>query len=153
MDPEFDERPFVDQQRQPLPRGQLVLGVLRLDLFSTAAQLDLLAPAAETLGQRAQRAGGGIGRHGREVKRTTSYFARCTARPSRRPGVSGSSEGGSYFPTADVTLQGWGHHLQGGGPGGVIAASIGHLPRLRPRRGDSAATYRSTSARASRRTP
>ena len=57
MDAQFDERAVVDQQRDPLARGQLLGGVLRGDLLGPAAQLDLLAPLSQILGQRAQEAG------------------------------------------------------------------------------------------------
>ena len=64
MDPELDERALVDQQREPLARGQLLGGVLGGDLLLTAAELDLLAPGLEILDQRSEQArAGGVGRH------------------------------------------------------------------------------------------
>ena len=59
VDPELDERPLVDQQRQPLARGQLLARVLGGDLLLAATEPDLLAPCTQIFGERAQQAGGG----------------------------------------------------------------------------------------------
>jgi hypothetical protein len=62
VDPELDERAVVDQERDPLTRGQLLARVLGLDLVRAASQLDLLAPRPQILGERPQQAGGrGVG--------------------------------------------------------------------------------------------
>jgi hypothetical protein len=62
VDPELDEGPGVDQQIQSLARGELVTRVLGGDLLLAPAELDLLAPRAQVLGERAQQAGGrGVG--------------------------------------------------------------------------------------------
>ena len=65
MDAQFDERAVVDQQRDPLARGQLLGGVLRGDLLGPAAQLDLLAPGGQVRGERTKQAGRrrGVGGH------------------------------------------------------------------------------------------
>jgi hypothetical protein len=47
VDSELDERPFVDQQRQPLARGQLVGRVLGYNLLGPSALLDLLTASLE----------------------------------------------------------------------------------------------------------
>jgi hypothetical protein len=49
VDAELGEGALVDQQGEPLARGQLVLGVLALDPFGAAAQLRLLAPLVQVL--------------------------------------------------------------------------------------------------------
>ena len=55
MDPELGERALVDQQREPLARGELVLLVLAGDLLLASAQPRLLAPLVKLLDERAQR--------------------------------------------------------------------------------------------------
>ncbi len=92
VDPELDERPLVDQQRQPLAGGQLLLCVLTGDLLLTTAEPDLLAAGGEILGERAQQAGGGsVGGHGRsrvrgEAESGTYYFSLCARDRRRRQG-------------------------------------------------------------------
>src|SRR5947209_18780676 len=64
MDAKLDKRPIVDQQSQPLTRGQLLLRMLCRDLLVPASLLDLLPASAKILGQRPQQAGGrGVSRH------------------------------------------------------------------------------------------
>ncbi len=58
VDAELGERALVDQQRQPLARGELVLLVLAGDLLLAAAELRLLAPLVQLLDERAQRRAG-----------------------------------------------------------------------------------------------
>jgi hypothetical protein len=63
VDAELDERALVDQQRQPLARGQLLAGVLGGDLLRSPAELDLLSPRPKVIGERGQQGGGGrVGR-------------------------------------------------------------------------------------------
>ena len=50
MDPELDERPLVDQQREPLARGELVGRVLGGDLLGASPQLDLLPASLQVRG-------------------------------------------------------------------------------------------------------
>jgi len=58
-------RALVEQQRDPLARGQLVPGVLGFDLGRAAPELELLAAAMQVLGQRAQKTRGhGVSGHG-----------------------------------------------------------------------------------------
>src|ERR687893_2480999 len=54
VDSELDEGPLVDQQGEPLARGQLLALVLLSDLLLAAAELDLLAALAQVVDQRAQ---------------------------------------------------------------------------------------------------
>jgi hypothetical protein len=65
VDSELDERSSVDQQLDALAGGQLVGGVLLLDLLGTTAQLDVLAASGKVLGKRSEQAVGG-GCHGRK---------------------------------------------------------------------------------------
>ena len=58
MDAELRERALVDQERQPLARGELVLLVLARDPLLAAAQPGLLAALVQILDQRAQRRSG-----------------------------------------------------------------------------------------------
>ncbi len=54
MDPELDEAPRVDQQVDPLARGQLAALVLLGDLLLAAAELRLLATSVEVVGEIAE---------------------------------------------------------------------------------------------------
>ncbi len=54
MDAQLGERALVDEQRQALARGELVLGVLALDLLLAAAEPRVLAPLVEIVDQLAQ---------------------------------------------------------------------------------------------------
>ncbi len=83
VDAELGERAVVDQQREPLARGQLVALVLLGDLLLAAAQPRLLAALVEVVHQRAERGSGDEcvcgcavrGRHERyEVESSTVYF-------------------------------------------------------------------------------
>ena len=49
VDPELDPRAVVDQQREPLARGQLLGGMLAGDLLLAAAELDALTLGVEIL--------------------------------------------------------------------------------------------------------
>ena len=55
VDAELRERALVDQQRQPLARGELALLVLARDLLLAPAELRVLATLVQLLHQRAQR--------------------------------------------------------------------------------------------------
>ena len=55
VDAELDEGAVVDQEREPLARGQLVLLVLARDLLLAAAELRLRAALLEVLDERSQR--------------------------------------------------------------------------------------------------
>jgi hypothetical protein len=55
VDAQLGERAVVDQQREPLARGQLVGRVLLGDLLLAAAQPRRRAPLVQLLDQRAQR--------------------------------------------------------------------------------------------------
>ena len=55
VDAELRERALVDQQRQPLARGELALLVLARDLLLAAAELRVLATLVQLLHERAQR--------------------------------------------------------------------------------------------------
>ena len=55
VDAQLGERALVDQQRQALARGELVRGVLALDLLLAAALAGALAALVEVLDERAQR--------------------------------------------------------------------------------------------------
>ena len=54
MDAELGERPFVDEQVDPLARRELLLRVLAGDPLLAAAELGLGAPLVEVLDERAQ---------------------------------------------------------------------------------------------------
>ena len=58
VDAELDERAVVDQQRDPLARGQLLARVLLCDLLLAAAEADLRAARVEVFDERAQQAWG-----------------------------------------------------------------------------------------------
>jgi len=57
VDPHLDEGALVDQQVDPLPRGQLAALVLLGDLLLAAAELRLGAALVQLLGQLAERRG------------------------------------------------------------------------------------------------
>jgi hypothetical protein len=63
VDAELDPGPAVDQEVKPLAGGQLLAGVLGLDLLRPAALLDPLAALAQVIGERAQQAVRGICGH------------------------------------------------------------------------------------------
>jgi hypothetical protein len=55
VDSELDEGARVDQQRQPLARGELVLLVLAGDFLFAAAELDVLTALVEVVDERTKR--------------------------------------------------------------------------------------------------
>src|SRR6185437_3285561 len=83
VDPHLDPRALVDQQRDPLARGQLLALVLSGDLLGAAAEHDLLAPRAQILGERAQQAGGwSVGAQSQRPFHSGSRFSKNALTPS-----------------------------------------------------------------------
>ena len=56
MHADLDERAGIDQQVDPLARGQLALRVLRVDLLGAPAELDLRAAVVQVVHERLQPA-------------------------------------------------------------------------------------------------
>ena len=73
--PELGERAFVDQQVEPLARGELVLRVLAGDPLLAAAELGLGAALVQVLDERAQHRGGSL-EDPTPARRTRSAMAR-----------------------------------------------------------------------------
>src|SRR3712207_4999141 len=88
VDAELGERPGVDEQRDALARGELVLLVLAGDPLGPAALLGLLAPRVEILHQRPQqgrlRFSGQGWRSASGVARSSRWSRRASCAPPRR---------------------------------------------------------------------
>ncbi len=86
VDAHLDEGAVVDQQRQALAGGELLLGVLAGDLLLAAALGDLRASLEQVLDQRAQQRGRLLGAHQRPFH-TGSRFSKKAPTPSAMSSV------------------------------------------------------------------
>ncbi len=87
MDAELDEGALVDQQRDPLPRGELFALVLLGDLLLAAPEPDLRAPGVQVLDERAQQRCRCLRRVHQRPFQTGSRFSKNAVTPSTMSSV------------------------------------------------------------------